>query len=217
MSDGEVIVEFFSKLVVFTNQMKSCGEKISEMHKVEKALRDIPAKFDHIVMSIEESKYLSKMKLEELQASLEVLSLCSRLLLQQILNGGDKGVTQFVHAGGRRGHFDGYITFGTRERMANILLKKKNGEEEIICDVLYSMESNLFILGQFLDKDYKIRLEEMELKVFDEMSELIWKASLSTNKTFKIMMQHVRPSVSCINHSKRSKLDLASKICPSQF
>lgn len=76
----------------------------------------------------------------------------------------------------------------TSEGTVNIFVKKKNGEEEIICDVLYSMVSNLINLGQCLDKDYKIMLEEREPGVFDESSKLILKASLSTNKTFKIMI-----------------------------
>lgn len=52
-------------------QIKSHGEKISELQKVEKILRDHSAKYDHIIVAIEESKYLSKMKLEKLQSSLE--------------------------------------------------------------------------------------------------------------------------------------------------
>lgn len=46
MNDGKVIVEFFSRLVLLTNQMKSCGEKISELQKVEKVLRVLSANFN---------------------------------------------------------------------------------------------------------------------------------------------------------------------------
>lgn len=66
MNDGGAIAEFFSKLVVLTNQMKSCGEKMSELLKVEKVLRAFPSKCYHIVVAIKESKYLLEMKLEEL-------------------------------------------------------------------------------------------------------------------------------------------------------
>lgn len=38
---------------------------------MKKVLRAIPVKFDHIMVTIEEFKDLSEMKLEELQASLE--------------------------------------------------------------------------------------------------------------------------------------------------
>lgn len=59
MNNGEAISKFFSKLVALNNQIKLCGKKISEHHKVENVLRVLPAKFDHIVVVIEESKDLS--------------------------------------------------------------------------------------------------------------------------------------------------------------
>ena len=59
MKDDKVIVELFLKLVVLTNQMKSCGEKIYEMQKMDKVLRARPTKFNYIVVVIEESKDLS--------------------------------------------------------------------------------------------------------------------------------------------------------------
>lgn len=64
MKDDKTIVEFFSKMVALTNQMKSCGEKTSKLKKLEKVLKAHPVKFDHIVVAIEESKDLSEMKLE---------------------------------------------------------------------------------------------------------------------------------------------------------
>lgn len=67
----EAIVKFFSRLVILANQMKLCGEKISELLKVEKLLRSLPTKFDYVVVTMEESKYLSEIKLEEWQVSRE--------------------------------------------------------------------------------------------------------------------------------------------------
>lgn len=74
--------------------------------------------------------------------------------------------------------------------MGNIHVKINNRSEAIICDILYvpSTTSNLISLGQLLDKDYKMRLEWRGIKVVDERSKLILKASLSTNRTFKIMI-----------------------------
>lgn len=51
--------------------MKSCGDKINELQKVDKVLRALSVKFDHIVVEIEESNYLTKMNLEELQEPLD--------------------------------------------------------------------------------------------------------------------------------------------------
>jgi hypothetical protein len=71
MNEGETVAYFFSRLVSLTNQMKSCGETISDLQKVEKVLRALTTNFDYIVVTIDESKNLADMKLEELQASLE--------------------------------------------------------------------------------------------------------------------------------------------------
>ncbi|CAL0334991.1 unnamed protein product [Lupinus luteus] len=51
--------------------MKALGEKISYQNIIEKVLRTLSPKFDHIVVAIEESKSLEEMKVEELQGSLE--------------------------------------------------------------------------------------------------------------------------------------------------
>jgi hypothetical protein len=39
MSEGEIVVDCFSRLVSLTKQMKSCGETTSDLLKVEKVLR----------------------------------------------------------------------------------------------------------------------------------------------------------------------------------
>lgn len=77
--------------------------------------------------------------------------------------------------------------------MGNIRVKKKDGHEAIIKDVMYFplMASNLISLGQLCDKNYTMKLERKELKVFDEMSRPILKVPLSTNKTFKVMINMI--------------------------
>ncbi|XP_019431404.1 PREDICTED: uncharacterized protein LOC109338587 [Lupinus angustifolius] len=51
--------------------MKACGKMITYQTIVEKILRTLSPKFDHIVVVIEESKKLEELKVEELQGSLE--------------------------------------------------------------------------------------------------------------------------------------------------
>lgn len=51
--------------------MKANDESITNLQKIEKVLRSPTTNFDYIVVSIEESKNLAEMKVEELQASLE--------------------------------------------------------------------------------------------------------------------------------------------------
>lgn len=69
MNDCKYIVEFFSWLMMLTNQMKSCGENISEVQKVKKDLRYLTTNFNHIVMTIEDSKDHFEIKLKEFQTS----------------------------------------------------------------------------------------------------------------------------------------------------
>ncbi|XP_028214926.1 uncharacterized protein LOC114396741 [Glycine soja] len=71
MEETESIAEYFTKILTLTNKMKCCGEQIKEQLVVEKVLRTLTSKFDHIVVAIEESKDLTSFKLEELQSSLE--------------------------------------------------------------------------------------------------------------------------------------------------
>ncbi|XP_022637664.1 uncharacterized protein LOC111241828 [Vigna radiata var. radiata] len=71
MEDGDRIGEYFNKILTITNQMKGCGESITELMIIEKIMRSLPQKFDPKVVAIELSKDLSKMQIEELQSSLE--------------------------------------------------------------------------------------------------------------------------------------------------
>ena len=67
------VTAFFD--ITVTNEMRTCGETISEQMIVEKVLRSLTAQFDYIVVAIEQSKDTSTMKIDELQGSLEALEL----------------------------------------------------------------------------------------------------------------------------------------------
>lgn len=64
MKENEPVSEFFSRGVLLMNQMKACGESITNLQKIDKVLRSLTANFDYIVMYIEESKNLAEMKVE---------------------------------------------------------------------------------------------------------------------------------------------------------
>ncbi|XP_049936006.1 retrovirus-related Pol polyprotein from transposon TNT 1-94 [Nymphaea colorata] len=70
MKTGESVQNYFSRLSTIVNQMKSFGEAITEQKVVEKVLRSLPSKFDHVVTAIEESKDLSIYSIDELMGSL---------------------------------------------------------------------------------------------------------------------------------------------------
>src|ERR1043165_7797384 len=69
-SNGKVS-EYISRVILITNEMKACGETLSEQVIIEKVLRSLTPQFDYIVVVIEHSKDLETMKIEELQSSLE--------------------------------------------------------------------------------------------------------------------------------------------------
>lgn len=71
MQGNETIADYFSKVTSIVNQMATNGEVLQDQKVVEKILRSLPQKFDFIVVAIEESKDVSKLSLEDLQASLK--------------------------------------------------------------------------------------------------------------------------------------------------
>ncbi|XP_019460049.1 PREDICTED: uncharacterized protein LOC109359807 [Lupinus angustifolius] len=71
MEEQESIADYFTRIRTLINVMESCGEKIPEQSIVEKILRTLSAKFDHVVVAIEESKDLDNLKIDELQGHLK--------------------------------------------------------------------------------------------------------------------------------------------------
>ncbi|PNX80880.1 hypothetical protein L195_g036892, partial [Trifolium pratense] len=71
MKSDETVADYFTRLVTHTNQMKNCGSNLAEEELVEKVLRTLTSKFEHIVVTIEEKKDLSEIKIEDLQSTLE--------------------------------------------------------------------------------------------------------------------------------------------------
>ncbi|XP_050896242.1 uncharacterized protein LOC127102978 [Lathyrus oleraceus] len=71
MEEKKTINYFKTRITRLVNQVKACGETITEQYVVAKILRSLTPRFDNIVVAIEESKDLVTMSKEELQSSLE--------------------------------------------------------------------------------------------------------------------------------------------------
>ena len=69
MKESESIQEFFSWVAGIVNKIRSYGDEIKDKKIIEKVLRSLPFKFDHVVAAIEESKDLSKFTLQELMGA----------------------------------------------------------------------------------------------------------------------------------------------------
>ncbi|XP_031279933.1 uncharacterized protein LOC116138363 [Pistacia vera] len=72
MKPGESVFYFFSKTMAIINKMRIHGEKIDDVKVIEKILRSMTPKFNYVVCSIEESKDLDQLSIDELQGSLLV-------------------------------------------------------------------------------------------------------------------------------------------------
>ncbi|XP_020232140.1 uncharacterized protein LOC109812561 [Cajanus cajan] len=78
MSNSESVEQYFSRVTDLVNKMRVYGEDIPESKVVEKILRTMPMKFDHVVTTIIESHDTDIMTVAELQGSIE--SHVSRIL-----------------------------------------------------------------------------------------------------------------------------------------
>nr|KYP67895.1 hypothetical protein KK1_021510 [Cajanus cajan] len=71
MNYQKSIGDYFTSIQALVNSIKACGEKFPDQQIVDKVLIRLSPQFDHIVMAMEESKDLEKMRVEELQDSFE--------------------------------------------------------------------------------------------------------------------------------------------------
>ena len=70
MKTGEGVFEYFSRVLSMVNKMRTYGEKMQDVKVVEKILRSLSEKFNYLVCSIEESKDIDQLSIDELQSYL---------------------------------------------------------------------------------------------------------------------------------------------------
>jgi hypothetical protein len=75
MLEEEMFGEFYSKMSDLRNSMVSLGKPVSDVKLIRKILRSLPERFRIKVTTIEESKDLEEMKIEELVGSLQTYEL----------------------------------------------------------------------------------------------------------------------------------------------
>ncbi|XP_028102218.1 uncharacterized protein LOC114301468 [Camellia sinensis] len=69
MNKNESISEYFNRTLTIVNQIRRYGEKIESLQMIEKILRSLSLKFEHVVVAKEKSKDLSAMTTDELMGT----------------------------------------------------------------------------------------------------------------------------------------------------
>ena len=72
MKQGESIADYFGRVMVVANDMRNCGEDVTDVKIVDKILRILTEKWSYIVCSIEEAKDIDELSVDALQSSLLV-------------------------------------------------------------------------------------------------------------------------------------------------
>ncbi|KAD3068893.1 hypothetical protein E3N88_36773 [Mikania micrantha] len=72
MKNGETVNEYVGRVMSTANQMRNSGDEMPDVKIVEKVLRTLTPNFNFVVCSIEESKDLDLLTIDELQSSLRV-------------------------------------------------------------------------------------------------------------------------------------------------
>ena len=68
---NEIVLYYFTKVISLVHQMRRNGENIDDVRVMEKIMRSLDSKFDHVVVAIKESKNLKDLTVEELMGSLQ--------------------------------------------------------------------------------------------------------------------------------------------------
>ena len=67
---SESITNYFAKMMAIANKIRIHGENVEDVTIIEKILRSMTIKFNFVIYSIEESKDIDALSIDELQSSL---------------------------------------------------------------------------------------------------------------------------------------------------
>lgn len=168
---------------------------------VAKILRSLLPKFDHVVVSIEDSKDLSSMTKEEFQWTLE----SHDYRIYKIYTSKNKCVIaydwkeilvyQYHSIDKEQSDISNDNTLDT-EGIEDVLIMRNDSKRSRISNVSYIpvMKRNFLSIWQLNEKNYKILVKDKMMRVLDSDGKSFLKAPMSQNITFKIeldVMKHM--------------------------
>lgn len=114
MQIGEPVTNYCARTMEICNKMRFHGEKMDDNVIVEKILRSLSPKFDYVACSIEESRDVEKLSIDELQSSLLVHE--QKMIRGSHTNEQALKATNYSHSSNFRGRGRGRGRDGNRDR-----------------------------------------------------------------------------------------------------
>ncbi|XP_072090655.1 uncharacterized protein [Arachis hypogaea] len=203
MSSSETVEQYFTRVTDLVNKMRVYGEDMPDSKVVEKILRTMPMKYDHVVTTILESHDMDTMTIAELQGTMESH-------ISRILEKSEKSIEEALksrldnaysnHMSGRKELFSSIddsvkllLKFGNSTKIpiegkGHIPIRLKDGSLSYISDVFYApeLDYNLLSMGQLSEKGYKMIAYRGYCTVFDNNGRFIDKAKMTSNRMFPL-------------------------------
>ncbi|XP_022866554.1 uncharacterized protein LOC111386325 [Olea europaea var. sylvestris] len=199
MKDNESITNYRSKTMEIANKMHFHGEKMEVVVIVEKILRSLAPRYNYVVWSIEESKDIDSLLLDELQIQGEEVEVEVEEEVKEMVAGGIE-MNQFFKAKGETIiNFRTTVSFGNHSQVTvmgkgDIQIKTKNDNIDIISNVFYipDLRNDVLSMGQLQEKGYTDTIKEGICEIYDPKRGLIAQVKMSQNRLFPLQIQTIQ-------------------------
>ncbi|GKV51061.1 hypothetical protein SLEP1_g57737 [Rubroshorea leprosula] len=219
MKGSESVQDFINRVSVIIHQLKTYGDQVDDRKVVEKVLRCLPSKFDHVVAAIEESKDFFVYSLNQLMGSLlaheERMNRFAKKNMEQAfqtkveISSQEKNDHRGSTSRGRgvRSLFrniDETVKLKVRlgdnkqvqiEGKGTIAIRTKSSIEKLIHDVYYipNLAHNLLSVGQLVENGYLVEFHDGLCEIKCSKSNMsLAKIPMAKNKIFPL-------EISCLN------------------
>ncbi|KAL6320051.1 hypothetical protein AAG906_004445 [Vitis piasezkii] len=167
------------------NKMRIHGEKMEDVTVIEKILRSMTPKFNYVVCSIEESKDLDELSIDELQGSLLVheQKIIQEDKEEQTLKASTNNNALTTNRSADRGRGKGRGVRGVRDGEVETLLMVAQVNEQ---------PRNLLSAGQLQEKGYIITIQKGACEIYDPSRGAIAVVQMASNRLFPLKIDSVQ-------------------------